>query len=166
MHELLLDLFGEGRRLEWWQMADRALVMFLIALLLVRLGGVRIFGKKSSFDDIVTVMLGAVLSRGITGAAEFFPCVAAGASLILVHRIISFLCIKLRAVEKLVKGKEVLLFENREILMDNLTKCSLTKMDLMESLRLETNKDSFEHIDRAYMENNGRISFILFKDSV
>jgi uncharacterized membrane protein YcaP (DUF421 family) len=37
-------------------------------------------------------------------------------------------------------------------------------MDLHESLRLETNKLTLSQIDTAFMETNGRISFILKKE--
>jgi uncharacterized membrane protein YcaP (DUF421 family) len=158
--DFLITLFGEGKDLTTLQMCVRAFLMFFIALVLVRLGGVRIFGKKSAFDDIVSIMLGALLSRGITGAAPFGSAVAAGAVLVLIHRVIALACIRSESFGELMKGRQVLLYREGKYYHKNMLKCSLSKSDLLESLRLSVNKESMEGIAAAYMENNGNISFI------
>jgi uncharacterized membrane protein YcaP (DUF421 family) len=38
---------------------------------------------------------------------------------------------------------------------------NLSKSDLMESLRLETKNESIDNVEKATLETNGRISFIL-----
>ena len=58
------ELFGNGQNLTALQMGVRAFIMFFIALALIRIGGMRIFGKKTAFDNILVIMLGAVLARG------------------------------------------------------------------------------------------------------
>jgi uncharacterized membrane protein YcaP (DUF421 family) len=37
---------------------------------------------------------------------------------------------------------------------------SLSREDLLQSLRLETQQESLAIVEKAYMETNGRISFI------
>ena len=64
-------LFGDGTELTTWQMADRALVTFVLALAMIRLAGRRSFGQRSPFDACTTVLLGAVLSRAVVGASPF-----------------------------------------------------------------------------------------------
>ncbi len=160
MADLINELFGQGKDLDTLQVSVRAFLMFFIALLLVRLGGIRIFGKKSAFDDIVSVILGAVLSRGITGAAPFGSVVAAGVVLVATHRVIALWCIRSPRFEKLMKGQQLVLYEKGRIHHKNMLKCSLSKNDLLESLRLVMQKDSLDDIEIAYMENNGNISFI------
>jgi uncharacterized membrane protein YcaP (DUF421 family) len=164
MWSLMIDIFGHGKDLTTLQISVRAFCMFFIALLLVRFGGIRIFGKKSALDDIVSIILGAILSRGITGAASFGSVVAAGAVLVLLHRIIALLCIKNEKIQVLVKGRQVLLYRDGRFYKQNMKKCSLSEADLMESLRLTINKESLEEIESAYMENNGDISFIKKKE--
>lgn len=160
MEDLLVEIFGAGKDLTALQICVRAFLMFFIALLPVRLGGIRIFGKKSAFDDIVSVILGAILSRGVTGSAPFGAVVAAGIVLVATHRVIALWCIKSRGFEKLIKGKQMVQYEKGRINHRNMLKCSLSKNDLLESLRLSTQKESLDHIEVAYMENNGNISFI------
>ena len=156
-------LFGEGEKLNILQMSMRALVMFLIMLILIRFAGRRAFAKKSSFDNIIVIMLGAVLARGVVGASPFWSTVAASIIMIILHRIVAWLSVKNNFVERLVKGDAILLFQKEKIVSKNLTKTGISKKDLHESLRLETKKDSLEDIEDAYLETNGRISFILKK---
>jgi uncharacterized membrane protein YcaP (DUF421 family) len=153
-------LWGEGEHLDILQMSIRAFVMFFIALLLIRLGGMRIFGKKSAFDTIIVIMLGAVLARGIVGASNYWATVAASAVMIAINRGLAWLSEKYKGVNDLIKGQPLLIYASGQILWENMKTASLTESDLMESLRLETKKDSLADIDKAYMETNGRISFI------
>lgn len=159
----IYQIFGEGKDLTTLQMCARSFAMFFITIILIRIGGVRIFGKRSSFDDIIVIMLGAVLSRGVVGANPFWDTVAAGAVMIVIHRLLAFACIKSNAIEQLLKGKPTVLYKNGRIHYENLKMSSISEGDLRESLRLETQKDSFDDIDTAFIENNGRISFITKK---
>ncbi|QJB30380.1 DUF421 domain-containing protein [Chitinophaga oryzae] len=155
--------WGDGEKLDLLQMSVRALSMFFIALVLIRLGGMRIFGKRSAFDTIIIIMLGAILARGVIGASPFWSTVAASATMVLVNRLVAWLCAANDTVNDVIKGKHLLLCENGQIHWDNMKVASLSKSDLMESLRLETKQDSLEKIEKAYMETNGRISFLLKK---
>ncbi len=160
----LYQIFGNGKDLTTLQMCARSFVMFFITLVLIRAGGVRIFGKKSAFDDIIVIMLGAILSRGVVGANPFWSVVAASGVMIALHRLVAWACINNKSFESAVKGKPTILYKHGKVYSINLQKSSLSMSDLMESLRLETKKASLEDIDTATMETNGRISFILKKE--
>ena len=158
-----MSIWGEGEHLDILQMSVRAFVMFFIALLLIRLGGMRIFGKKSAFDTIIVIMLGAILARGVVGASSYWATVVASAIMIAINRALAWLSERFSVVNNVIKGRPLLLFQSGRILWDNMKKASLTRSDLMESLRLETHQLSFDQIEEAYMETNGRISFITKK---
>lgn len=96
MSELIFKLFGEGKDLNALQMGDRAFVMFFITLFLIRLAGMRAFGQKSAFDTIIVIMVGAILSRAVTGASAFFPTVIAGAVLAVVHRLLALISVTMK----------------------------------------------------------------------
>jgi len=72
------SFFGSSEDLTMLQMGSRAFIMFIIALFLVRLGGIRILGRKSGVDFVIIIILGAVLARGIVGASPFLSTVFAG----------------------------------------------------------------------------------------
>ena len=154
------EIFGSGPVLMPWQMAARAFVMFFIALLLIRAGGMRIFGEKSAFDYVIVIMLGAILSRGITGSSPFFSTVAACAIMILIHKILGWLAMKHEWVGKIVKGYRHSLYKNGEMNYKNMQKTSISKDDLMEGVRLEINSDSLEQVQQIFIEKTGKISVV------
>jgi uncharacterized membrane protein YcaP (DUF421 family) len=142
-------------------MAIRAAIMFFAAVVLLRLGGIRIFGQKSALDNVIVIMVGAVMARGIVGASTLHGTIIASATMIVINRIIAWSCQKNNKFNDLVKGLPVTLFEAAHINGKAMGSVNLTKSDLLESLHLETQQDSFETVDKAVLETNGRISFIL-----
>src|SRR5947207_3800715 len=90
----LENIWGSGEHLTALQMSCRAFVMFFIALALIRIAGMRTFGKRSAFDTIIGIMLGAILIRGVIGASPFLSVVAAGFVLVLLHRLLAWLSVR------------------------------------------------------------------------
>jgi len=157
------EWIGYGENLTAFQMSARAAIMFVIMLILIRIGGVRIFGKRSGFDTIIMMTMGSIVARGIVGASPFLSTVAAAAAMIVVHRVFGLLSSN-RILETLIKGTPLTLYKDGRILSNNLRRASLTVEDLKESLHLETKSTSLETIETACLETNGRISFILKKN--
>ena len=156
----ITQLFGSGEDLSPMQMAARAFIMFFIALLLIRLAGMRVFGIKTAFDNILVIMLGAILSRGVVGASPFFSTVAAAAAMIAVHKLLAWLAMKYVWVGKLVKGYRRSLYHNGVMREDNLRKTQISKDDLMEGVRREINKNTLADVEQVYIEKNGEISVV------
>lgn len=156
----LFFLWGAEKDLNTLQMCVRAFVIFLITMVLLRIGGIRIFGKKSSFDIVITIILGAVLSRIIVGASPFIPTACAALVMVLIHRILAWACFKNEKISRFFKGEPLMLYQNGNLLTKNLSKAAISESDVMESLRLETKNNNFDEIDTAFLETNGRISFI------
>ncbi|REE19151.1 hypothetical protein B0G71_2225 [Paraburkholderia sp. BL27I4N3] len=112
--EAFLLLFGQGRMLDPLQMAMRSIVVFLIALVLIRISGRRSFGQRSPFDSVVVILLGAMLSRAIVGASPFIATVVASFAIVVCHRALAWVCMRSRALERLVGGVEREVFSNGE----------------------------------------------------
>jgi len=51
---LLIQIFGEGKDLNALQMSSRGIVIFFIALILIRISGRRSFGVRTPLDNIIT----------------------------------------------------------------------------------------------------------------
>lgn len=154
-------LIGSGEHLSPEHMAVRSLIMFFIALILIRLGGLRIVGKKSGFDLVIVIMMGAVLARAIVGASDFMATIAAAVVMIVINRSLAWISIKSPVMSKLLKGKDLTLYKDGKMDWKNMNKACLSESDLLSSVRLETHHDNLKNIERATMETNGRISFIL-----
>ena len=154
------ELFGSGEHLTALQMGARSFVMFFITLALIRIAGMRIFGKKTAFDNILVIMLGAILARGVVGASPFFSTVAAATVMVIVHKILAILAMKHVWVGKIVKGIHRSLFKDGEINWKNMRISSISKDDLMEGVRLEIHSDNLDDVKEAVIEKNGEVSVI------
>ena len=146
------------------QMCVRAFIMFIVMLALIRFAGMRTFAKRSPFDTIVTIMLGAILARGVVGASGYVDTIVAAGVMVVMHRLVAWLSVKSRKFEKLIKGTYIKLYNNGVLLQDALEGTGMSENDLHESLRLETKKLTLAEIDTTFLETNGRISFILRRE--
>lgn len=160
MDKLMYKLFGEGKNLDALQMGDRAFVMFFVTLLLIRIAGMRAFGQKSAFDMIIVIMLGAILSRAVTGDAKFFPTVIAGSVLAIVHRLLALLSIFNETIGSVIKGKKIILFNDNKMIKRNMVKSSVSYKDLQEEVRLILNETTMDNVEEIFMERSGKISIV------
>ena len=154
------DLFGQGQDLNSLQMSLRAIVIFFIALMLLRYTGMRVFGIKSAFDTCVMIMLGAVLSRAVVGASPFIPTVASSASLVIVHRLIARISVSNQFLSHLVKGKPLSLYKDGILNDKNLKRCALSYGDVIEEVRINMSQNNLDNIEEIFMERTGKISVI------
>ena len=160
MEEILLKIFCEGKDLNVLQMSSRALVVYLVALLLIRIAGRRTFGKKTAFDNTIAIMLGAVLSRAVVGASSFLPTVIGSLVLVLLHRAIAWYSIYNPKFEQLVKGKQHVLYRHSQINKENMKRGLMSEDDLQSDVRLKTQANSMEDIEEVYMEASGEVSMV------
>lgn len=158
--DTLQSLFGKNEDPLLWQMTVRAVISFIATLVLLRVGGSRILGSRSGFDAIIMIMMGSVLARGIVGASSLINTIVSAAVMIGIHRLLGWCCFRYPALEKLVKGRKRILYKDNSINDTNLEKASLTKKDLEQSTRLELQSENLDAVDTAYIETNGRISFV------
>jgi uncharacterized membrane protein YcaP (DUF421 family) len=157
----ILGLSAE--ELEWYQMVLRAVIVYVVALAYIRIAGMRSFGTSSAFDVVVTITMGAVLSRSITGHYPFFPCLVTAFALALCHRLIAFLSYKSSKARKVVEGSPVLLFTEGLFIEKHLSLHSIHKEDLDRTLR-EEGIDNYEKVKSIWYEVDGKIS-VVRKDS-
>lgn len=160
MEGIIHYIFGEGKDLSVLQICSRALVVFFIALIMVRVSGRRTFGKRTAFDNTLAIILGAILSRAIVGASPFVPTVCCSLLLVLLHRLLAYACIKSSFLDHYLKGTSIPLYQNGKLDKENLTKSLLTEKDLMGDVRLKGNATKLEEIHEIYMETSGEVSVI------
>jgi len=158
--ELIEKIFGVGSDLTVYQMSARAVAVFFVALILLRVAGGRTFGRKSAFDEVIVIILGAVIGRGIVGASPFIPVIAASAAIVILHRLLGWIAIGNHTVGRLIKGEKLLLYSNGASNARNMQRAMISTRDLMESVRIMTNQDTLEDIDEIYIERTGEISVI------
>jgi uncharacterized membrane protein YcaP (DUF421 family) len=158
--EILYQLFGQGKELSALQMCDRAIVIYFIALLFLRISGRRTFGKKTAFDNTIAIILGAVLSRAVVGASDFVPTVACSLALVLIHRGLAWLSIRSDTVRHLLEGQSILLYKNGHLEKKNFNKSLICEEELKGDLRMKANLGTLAGADEVHMETNGEVSVI------
>ena len=106
MFDLNLALGLKAQQLNIWQMGLRAAIIYLAALLMVRIAGDRRFvGKYATFDVILSIIFGSTLSRAINGTSAFFETIFAGFVLVGMHWLFSAIAFHFTKFESTIKGR-------------------------------------------------------------
>jgi uncharacterized membrane protein YcaP (DUF421 family) len=161
---LLVSIFGEGKDLDSFQMAARAVAVSFGSLVLIRIGGRRAFGQRSPFDYVVAILLGATLSRVIVGASPAIPTALASLVIVLIHRVLGWACVRYPRLEKLLVGAERQVFRGGEFDEKQMSAALITKTDIFETVRQELHQTGLDDVEAAVLERNGQVSLIKKKD--
>jgi uncharacterized membrane protein YcaP (DUF421 family) len=138
----------------------RGIIVFIVSLVMVRLGDKRFLSKKTAFDAILGLILASMLARAVNGSSAFWPTLGGGFVLVGLHRLIAFLSRRWHKFGILVKGTSDLVVRNGEIVQAGMRRNDLSKHDLEEDMRLKGQVDDVSKIKVAYAERNGQISVV------
>lgn len=158
----LSDLFGFGEprsEIAAGEAVLRAVIIYLAVVAMLRLGAKRSMGRHTAFDLILAIMLGSVVSRGITGNAPMATSIAAGAALLALHWLGAVAAYHLNGVGWLIKGEHRRLVSDGELLEDQMRRSSISRRDLEEALRLK-GVASLDRVQTVCLERSGQISVI------
>lgn len=156
----IMEIFGEGRDLDALQMTARTVVVFIAALVFIRVSGRRSFGQRSPFDYVVGILLGATLSRVIVGASPAIPTLVASLAMVLIHRALGWLCVRSPRFESLVVGAERELFRDGRFDTRQMSAALTTRTDVYETIRQELHTTDIDDVQAAILERNGQVSLI------
>jgi uncharacterized membrane protein YcaP (DUF421 family) len=152
-----IDLHPE--KLVFSQLILRAVIIFFVALVLMRFGHKRSLARKTAFDTAFVIIIGAVLARAINGSAPFFQTIGISLLLVLLHRLLGLLAYRWPAFEDLIKGTPDVLLREGEMLPQAMRHHDVSRGDLEEDLHL-CGHDSVKEIAVARLERSGDISFV------
>lgn len=157
-----LGLSRDPQQLTLLQMGLRAIVIYAIALGMVRVGGDRRFiAKHAALDVLLTIILGSTLSRAINGSAPFFETLGAAFALVLLHWLLALIAFHFDRFDPLIKGRSHMLIQDGEINHAAMKKSHISYRDLKSSLRLKANLTDPSQVEQARLEASGEISIIL-----
>ena len=159
MH-ILHEMFGTGKDLSVFQMTARTILVFLIALVLMRISGRRSFGLHTPLDNIVTIVLGAVLSRAIVGASGFLTVIESCIVLVIIHRLLAYGMVHHRGLAKLMVGEKMLLFKDGDFIDRNMDRAQVCKEDIMQEVRKTLLTENLDLLEKIYIERNGEINSV------
>lgn len=163
--DLFTEFFGKGKDLTILQMTCRGVIVFFIALILIRISGRRSFGIRTALDNIIAVLLGAVLSRAVVGASPFLPTVICCLVIVLLHRAFGWLIVHSKKFARLMEGDKIILFKNGAFIDDNLKRGLVNHEDVMQGVRKSALTEDMDDIENVYLERNGEVSPVRKKTS-
>ena len=146
------------------QMMMRALIVFLIGVILVRMATPRIFGRATPIDIVLAVIIGSNLSRTMTGNAPFLEVIVATILLTMAHAVVTHLAARWRPLATLVKGRSCTLVEDGEVDDHMMRKCAVGRRDLLAAVRAVGGM-KIEDAQQAYLERSGDIEVVLKPDA-
>ena len=160
MPDFLEPFLGpDSDQITWWQMGIRGVIVFIIALALVRFGDRRIFGKNTAFDIVLGIIFGSILSRAITGNSPFLPTIFTALVLVCLHRLFAFWAFRQSMIGPIIKGSEKQIVEDGKMDFESMKSSNITKNDLLEACR-QSGVAEIEQVKEAYIERGGGISII------
>ena len=144
----------------WWHFVLRAVVIYVLVMLLVRLSGKRAVGQFTPFDLVVVILLGNAVQNGINGGDNSLTgAVIMASTLIGLNYLVAMLTSRFRFFEKIVEGHRVLVARDGKVLERVLRRELISKHDFEEALRMN-NVESVEDVETAMLETNGHISVV------
>jgi uncharacterized membrane protein YcaP (DUF421 family) len=156
----LLGLGAEPKDLTFVQISLRGIIVFLVTLIMIRLGHKRSLARKTAFDAVLIVVLAAVLSRAVNGSSAFFATLGGGLVIVLVHRLFAALAYHSHWFGVLIKGSPDLIIEDGDLILRGMRRNHISRHDLEEDLRLAAKTENLKDIRTGYVERSGDISFI------
>lgn len=156
------ELIGEGAdKLTPLQMGIRAAIIFVVALALIRFTGRRAFGQRSTFDTVISILLGAILSRSVVVAdVSFFAPIAAAFVICFLHFIFALISTYSHGFGRLVKGDAKVLFKDGKRNEKNMRNAFISEKDLQAGIRKEGKVEDETKIKEAWLERDGSISVV------
>ena len=140
-------------------MAARAALMYILLIIVVRSAKKRFLSNATAFDFILTVMIGAIAARAMTGGAPFFPSMLGVVVMVCIHWIFSWWARGSAAFSVLIKGHDTLLIKDGEVLEKPLANAHMSRDDLDEDLR-EKGVSTPREVKEARLERSGKLSVI------
>ena len=145
----------------WWHFALRAVAVYALVMLLVRLSGKRAVGQFTPFDLVLLILIGNAVQNGMNvGDNSLTGAVILAVCLIVLNYGVAFVAARSPRARTFIEGKPVVLARDGKVFREVLRRELVSNADFLEAMR-ETGCSGIEHIRVATLETNGRISIVL-----
>lgn len=138
----------------------RALILYLVVFIVIRLMGKRELSKVQPFELVIIIIIADLVSGPMSSPGiSIFDGIVPMVTLLISYIIVTFLIRSSNKVQEVICGKVCVIIENGKILEEELEKHQYTIADLMTQLR---QKDIFmvQDVKYAIIETNGDINVI------
>lgn len=163
IHEFFQGILGLGadpKSITIPQMIARAVSIYLIGWLMLRVGEHRFLGKNTAFDIVLGFIFGSLLSRAINGAAPFSETIVAGLTLLTLHWAFLVIAFHSDRLDRLINGEVRQIIRDGEINKRQMRKARLSPRVLRENLRLNGGVSDPSQVQEADFEPSGSVSVV------
>nr|WP_321026796.1 DUF421 domain-containing protein [Clostridium neonatale] len=139
----------------------KGILIYILALILSKLIGIKIISQMNFFDFIVGVSVGSMIAKIIIDKDHVvFSGIVALITFALLTISTSYLNLKSYSARRIINAKTLILVENGRIIDKNLKRLRITINELMMKLR-EKDVFNLEDVQFAIMESNGQLSVLI-----
>ena len=144
----------------WWEFILRALVVYVVLLVMLRFSGKRSVGQFTPFDMILLILLGTAVQNSLIGDdISLLGGLLLAGTLIAVNHAVGWVTARSRRMHGLMEGRAVKIIDDGVLDKDRLRKEGVSEMDLDEALR----RSGLEHVSEVrcgWLETDGHITLI------
>lgn len=156
-------LIGTGEKiadLTLIQTITRTIIVYSIALLVIRLAKRRFMGNFSAFDILMGFVVGSILSRIITGREHILHGFLAITTIVVLHYLIAHLTFHFKGLSNLIKNDERQLIKDGKLDSNAMKLSKLGENDLRQALRQKGGVLDVKNVECAFLERDGTITVI------
>ena len=139
----------------------KALAVYFVLWLLIRLSGRRTLAELSTFDFILFLIIGGATQRALAGQDySLINAFIVVTTFIVTDIIVGLLERDLPFLNKIVKGVPTILVDDGQMLTHRMRRARISAEDIMERARVMHGLETPDQIKYAILEASGKISII------
>ncbi|HEX4363225.1 MAG TPA: YetF domain-containing protein [Solirubrobacteraceae bacterium] len=140
--------------------AARAIIVFLLVLVITRAVGRRELSSMEPFDLIMLVVIGDLIQQGVTQSDYSLTGTLIVMSVLATLTVLtSYASFRFPRLRSTLEGEPIVLLERGRIIERNMRRERMTNDELASEARLQQISD-LRDVHLAILETNGKISFI------
>lgn len=143
--------------LPWWEFIARAVIVFLILMVMMRVSGRRTIGQFTPFDLLIVMLLSEAVSNSLNGGDEgVVGGLIVAATLVALNILMATVSAYSRKAGDIIEGTPVLLARDGKLFKDVMKKCKLSEQEVEEILR--QNDVQWHETQTIFLEPDGEIT--------
>jgi uncharacterized membrane protein YcaP (DUF421 family) len=139
----------------------KAVVIYVVLWLLIRVSGRRTLAELSTFDFILFLVIGGATQRALIGQdyslTNAFVVIT---TLIVVDILVGLVERDFRFISKIIKGVPTILVDDGHLLTGRMRRARVSADEILERARVLHGLETLEQIKYAILEASGEISII------
>ena len=144
----------------WWEFVVRAIVVYVVVLLLVRLTGKRTVGQFTPFDLLLVVLLGTAVQNSLIGEdVSLLGGLILAATLLALNWLVGYATARNTRLDRWIEGEPVVLARNGEVFWRVLRRENVSRADF-ETAKRKSDCAEDARIAIAVLETSGEITLI------